>query len=57
MPKIIGAVVILIVGFIFAKIIKWIVSAVVKKTGAGKKMAPYLGGSAGKKGAMVWLLD
>ena len=49
-PKIIGAVVILIVGFIFAKIIKWIVSAVVKKTGAGKKMAPYLGGSAGKKG-------
>ena len=49
-PKIIGAVVILVIGYIIAKIIKWIVSAVVKKTGAGKKMAPYLGGSAGKKG-------
>ena len=49
-PKIIGAVVLLVLGYIFAKIIKWIVTAVVKKTGAGKKMAPYLGGSAGKKG-------
>jgi len=50
LPKIIGAVVILVVGYVIAKIIKWIVSAVVKKTGAGKKMAPYLGGSVGKKG-------
>ena len=49
-PKLLGALMILIVGFIFAKIIKWIVSAVVKKTGAGKKMAPYLGGSAAKGG-------
>jgi len=49
-PKLIGALVILVVGFIIAKIIKWIVSAVVKKTGAGKKMAPYLGGSAAKGG-------
>ncbi len=48
--KIIGALIILIVGFIIAKIIKWIVSAVVKKTGVGTKMAPYLGGSVGKKG-------
>ena len=50
MPKLLNAVVILIVGFIIAKIIKWIVSAVVKKTGVGKKMAPYLGGTAGKRG-------
>ena len=49
-PKIIGAVMLLVLGYIFAKIIKWIVTAVVKKTGAGKKMAPYLGGSVGKKG-------
>lgn len=49
-PKIVGALVILVIGYIIAKIIKWIVSAVIKKTGAGKKLAPYLGGSAGKGG-------
>ena len=49
-PKVIGALVILVIAFILALIIKWVVSAVVKKTGAGKKMAPYLGGQAGKGG-------
>ena len=50
LPKLVGALLILVVGFIFAKIIKWIVSAVVKKTGVGNQIAPYLGGSAGKGG-------
>ena len=49
-PKLIGALVILVVGFIIAKIIAWVVGAVVKKTGAGKKLAPYLGGKAGQGG-------
>ena len=49
-PKLLGALVILVVGFILAKIIKWIVGAVVKKTGVGNKVAPYLGGSAARGG-------
>ena len=49
-PKVVGAIVILIVFFIIAKIIAWIVGAVVKKTGVDKKMAPYLGGKVGKGG-------
>ena len=49
-PKVLFALAILVIGFIIAKIIAWIVSAIVKKTGAGKKLAPYLGGTAGKGG-------
>ena len=44
-PKLLGALVILIIGYIIARVIKAIVTAVIDKTGAGDKMAPYLGNS------------
>lgn len=50
MPKLIGALIILVVGFFIVKVISWIIGAVVKKTGAGNKIAPYLGGNASKGG-------
>ena len=46
LPKIIGALVILVIGYIIARIIKAIVTAVIGKTGVGDKLAPYLGSSA-----------
>lgn len=45
LPKLIGAIVLLVVGYIFARIIGWIVSSVINKTGVGEKLAPYLGSS------------
>lgn len=43
LPKLVGAIVILVIGYIIAKIIGWIVSKVINKTGVGNKLAPYLG--------------
>ena len=45
LPKIIGALVILVIGYIIARVIKAIVTAVIDKTGAGDKLSPYLGSS------------
>jgi len=47
LPKLIGAIIILVIGYIIARIIKWILTAVISKTGAGEKLGPYLGSSAG----------
>ena len=44
-PKLLGALVILVIGYIIARLIKTIVTAVVDKTGVGAKMSPYLGNS------------
>ena len=48
LPKLIGAIVLLIIGYIFARIIGWIVSSVINKTGIGTKISPYLGASDSK---------
>jgi len=45
LPKLIGALVFLVVGYIIARIVKAIVTAVIGKTGVGDKLAPYLGSS------------
>ncbi len=51
LPKILGALVILVIGYIIARIIKAIITAVIGKTGVGEKLSPYLGSSAADSGA------
>ena len=43
LPKLIGAIVLLVIGYIIARIIRWIVTKVINKTGIGEKLSPYLG--------------
>lgn len=47
LPKLLGAIVLLVIGYIIARIIGWIVSSVINKTGVGDKIAPYLGSDSG----------
>ena len=47
LPKLIGAIALLVIGYIVAKILAWIVSSVVNKTGIGEKLSPYLGATDG----------
>ena len=49
LPKLIGALVILVVGYIFARIIRWVITKVINQTGVGNKLAPYLGSSTSGK--------
>ena len=50
-PKLIAAAVILVLGYIIARIIGWIVSSVINKTGVGNKLGAALGsGPKSKKG-------
>lgn len=43
LPKLIGALVILVVGYIIARIVGWIISKVINKTGIGEKLGPLMG--------------
>ena len=45
LPKLLGALVLLICGYIVARIIRWIVTNVINRTGVGEKLGPYLAGS------------
>lgn len=47
LPKLLGALVILVVGYILARIIKWVITNVISRTGVGEKLGPYLGSSSG----------
>ncbi len=42
-PKLLGALVILVIGFIIAKIIAWVMTNVINRTGIGNKIGQYLG--------------
>ena len=53
LPKLVGAIVILVIGYIIARIIRWIVTSVVNKTGIGDKVAPYLGGPSASESSDV----
>lgn len=46
-PKLFGAIIILVIGYIIARIIGWIVSNVINRTGVGDRLAPMLGGHEG----------
>ncbi len=50
LPKLMGAIIVLVVGYIIARIIAWIVSNVINRTGVGDRLAPYMGSSAGTEG-------
>jgi len=43
LPKLLGALVILVIGFIIAKIIAWVITNVINRTGIGNKVGKYLG--------------
>ena len=45
LPKLIGAIVLLVIGYIIARIIRWIVTKVINKTGIGDKLGPLMGSS------------
>ena len=46
LPKFLGAAIILVVGWLIAKGVKWLLTNVIQKTGAGRKMSSWMGGSA-----------
>jgi hypothetical protein len=54
-PKLLAAIAILVIGYIIARIVAWIVSKVVNKTGVGDKLANMLGSTptSGKKKGSV----
>ena len=43
LPKLLGAIVLLVIGYIIARIIRWIVTNVINKTGIGEKLGPLVG--------------
>ena len=51
LPKLVGAIVLLIIGYIVARIIRWIVTKVINNTGIGDKLSPYLGASDSASGS------
>ena len=46
-PKLIGAVIILVVGYFLAKFIRWGISSLLRKTSLGPKIGKYLGSATG----------
>jgi hypothetical protein len=42
---VVGAIVILIVGWIIARILQWAVTSALRRTGLGRRIAPYVGGN------------
>ena len=47
LPKLMGALVILVIGYIIARVIGWIVANVINRTGVGDRLAPMLGSDQG----------